>query len=803
MDINKDAIKNCILDKLNYHFGVQAEDATPDQCYRACVMIINEILITRQRKFMTDIRKAEAKTVSYLCMEFLLGRSLKSSLYNLGLLDPFDAVINELGYTLEEIFDMEPDAGLGNGGLGRLAACFMESAATLGYSMTGYSILYEYGIFKQQLLNGWQIELPDPWLPGGEIWLNPRPDEACTVKFGGHVNEEWNDYCLQIDYKDFTPVLAIPYDIIISGYQKDRVSLLRLWKATSSEFDLQLFHQGDYLKADEKRTQAEMICKILYPPDHHHEGKRLRLKQQYFLVSASIQDIVRKHLVQYKTLKNFSDKNAIHINETHPALAIPELMRIFLDEYCYDWDEAWNIITNTFSFTNHTIMREALEVWPEELLANLLPRIYHIIKEIQKRYQEALCNKYHFTDEQLKALAIIHNGQIHMANMCLHACHTINGVSKIHSSILQKNVFRNYSALHPEKFCNITNGFNYRRWLCQANPKMCQFISECIGDGFHTDPMQLQRMVMLQDDLAVLNKIAEIKRENKIRLADYIYSATKIKVDINSIFDVQVKRLHEYKRQLLNVMHILYLYDHYLQHSSEELPPRTFLFAAKAAPSYSMAKRIIHLICCLADEINSNPSVNDKLKIIYLEDYRVTLAELLMPAAEISEQISLAGTEASGTGNMKLMINGAITVGTLDGANIEIKEAVGEDNILLFGLRNEEVQLLRKVGYFPSIYLSNPAVRNIIERLNSNIHGESFHDIASYLIGSSDGIADPYMVLADFDSYCHIQKEAARRYSDPILWNKMSLRNIASAGRFAADRAIKEYAEKIWHIKTV
>jgi starch phosphorylase len=764
--ISKDQIKERICTILDHHFGVQLENATKEQFYRAAVMIVQEMLIEKRRDYAAQVREKEAKTVYYMCMEFLIGRSLRNNLYNLEIAEQFEEAVNELGYSLSCLYDLEPDAGLGNGGLGRLAACFLDSAATLGYPVNGYSIRYEFGIFKQKLVDGWQTELPDLWLHGGDVWLTPRVDEAVTVNFDGQILEDWNNGVHHIKLINYSSVLAIPYDMMISGYNNTSVSLLRLWSATNSSLDMNLFNQGNYMKAVEEKAMAEVISKVLYPSDNHPEGKSLRLRQQYFLVSASVQDIIRKHCAEYGTMKNFADKNVIHINETHPALAIPELMRILLDQYEYSWEDAWEVVTKTFAYTNHTIMSEALEVWPEDIFRQRLPRIYQIVLEINNRFCRQVFEICNGDLSRVTKMAIVSYGQIHMANLCLCSCYSVNGVSKIHSNIIKNILFRDFSELFPSKFLNVTNGFNYRRWLCQANPLMCCLISELIGTKYETHPEELQNFLKYKDDKDILLRLAEIKKKNKERLAEFIMDATGIPVDNNSIFDVQVKRLHEYKRQLLNVLHILHLYEELKDNPDMDFHPRTFISGAKAAPGYRMAKQIIRLICCLANEINSDKRVSDKLKIVYLEDYRVTLAELIMPAAEISEQISLAGTEASGTGNMKLMINGAITVGTMDGANIEISEAVGEDNILIFGLRDHEVEAIKQKGYSPSNYYNDPKIRRLIDRLISGIDGVAFEDIASSLIGGQSG--DPYMVLADFDSYCRAQSEAALRYADVI-----------------------------------
>jgi glycogen phosphorylase len=801
VNINKEEIKELISKKLDHHFGVTPDIAKQEQFYSAVIMVVRDMLMEERRK--TVASRKNAKTVYYLCMEFLIGRSLKNHLYNLEITDQFEAAVSELGYSLSKIYSLEPDAALGNGGLGRLAACFLDSAATLGYPMDGYSILYEFGIFRQKIIDGWQVELPDNWLEGGNLWLVPRPDEAVTVKFDGQIIEDWKDGVLHITHKNYNSVTAVPYDMLISGYHNTSVSLLRLWSATSTNIDLGFFNQGDYIRALEQKSMAEVISKILYPPDHHPEGKSLRLRQQYFLVSASIQDIIRIHLSRYGTIKNFSDKVSIHINETHPATSIPELMRILLDEYKYKWEEAWEVVTKTFAYTNHTIMGEALEVWPEDIFMQRIPRIYQIVREINNRFCKELADHYHVGLERISQMAIIRDGQIHMANLCLYACYCINGVSRIHTDIIKTKLFRKFCDLYPDKFINITNGINYRRWMCQCNPELNKLITDLIGSGYINNPQDLQNLMKYREDKAVLEKLAEIKKNNKIRLAKYIKDTTQIIVDTDSIFDVQIKRLHEYKRQLLNVLHILYLYNKIKENPEADIYPRTFIFGAKAAPGYDFAKQIIHLICCVADVINSDKDLKGKLKVVFLEDYKVSLAEIIIPAAEISEQISLAGTEASGTGNMKLMINGAITIGTMDGANIEISEAVGKDNILTFGLRENQVDSIREKGYCPSSYFKNIPLRNVIDQLITGIGEISFPNIASNLIGGQNGSGDPYMVLADFYPYCRKQEEAEQRYRKPLYWNRMSLVNIAAAGVFASDLALEEYAKKVWKIDKI
>jgi starch phosphorylase len=800
----KDVIRQSITTKLEYHFGVTPQSATEEQLYKASAMIIEDMLATGRREFNETVTKKGSKQVYYLCMEFLLGRSLKNNLFNLGITEAFDSAMSEMGFSLEKLYEYEPDAGLGNGGLGRLAACFLDSAASSGYPIMGYSIRYEYGIFRQKIVEGWQTELPDFWLPGGEVWLVPRLDETVKVQFEGQVQEEWYDSYHHVEQINCSSVMAVPYDMMISGYNGRSVSLLRLWDAQNDQIDIGLFNQGDYMRAMEQSAMAEVISKVLYPSDNHLEGKYLRLRQQYFLVSASTQDIIRKHLSQYNTLDNLADKVSIHVNETHPALIIPELMRILLDDCGYEWDAAWDIVTKTVAYTNHTVMSEALEVWPEAIFSHLLPRIYQIVKEINERLCRKLWEYYPNDFKKISYMSIIAYGQMRMANLCLASCYSVNGVSKIHSGIIKEHLFADYGRTFPQKFHNVTNGIAHRRWLCQSNPELSNFITELIGPGFILNASELSRLNAYKTDSSVLDRLAKIKYHNKQRLAEYIKDRQGIIVDPNSIFDVQVKRLHEYKRQTLNALHILYLYNRLRANPNLDIQPQTFIFGAKAAPGYDMAKDIIRLICCIAKQIDADPVISQKLKVVFLEDYRVTLAELLMPAGEISEQISLAGTEASGTGNMKMMINGAITIGTLDGANIEMRDAAGDENILMFGLEADAVNSLKASGYKPTvIYQNNSEMRDAIGWLNAGIGGVTFKNISNSFLGGTNSFADPYLVLADFNSYVKIHEESLRRYADPVQWNRMSLSNIASAGVFAADRALNEYAKNIWHINSV
>lgn len=787
-------LRSMIELKLQNEFSVTPAEASDELFYKALALVVRETLADKRRHFAAKVDGKGAKRVYYLCMEFLLGRSLKNNLYNLGIEKVAADVLAQMGVELENLFEYEPDAGLGNGGLGRLAACFLDSLASLDYPATGYSILYEYGIFKQRIIDGWQTELPDNWLPGGDIWLVERRDQAVDVRFDGEIKESWLDGYHEVHHVNYITVKAIPCDMYLSGFHSEGVSKLRLWKAVSPGLDMELFNKGEYLRAMGQNSMAEVISKVLYPNDNHFEGKSLRLRQQYFMCAASVADICRKHLKTYGTLENLPEKVAIHINDTHPALAIPELMRVLLDDCGYSWEKAWKLVTGTFAYTNHTVMSEALEVWGEDLFRATLPRIWQIVHEINERCCKALFEQ---TGDMAKVgrMAVVSNHQVRMANLSVLAGHSVNGVSRIHSQILKDNVFNDFYTVMPEKFCNVTNGIASRRWLYQSNKPLTALLGELIGDGYINDTAQLSRVREYENNPEVLTRLAAVKHKNKEAFARYISRTTGIVLNCDSIFDVQVKRLHEYKRQHLNALHIITQYQWLLENPDADFVPRTYIFGAKAAPGYYLAKQIIRLICTLSKELERDSRLRDKLRVLYLEDYRVTLSELLMPASEISEQISLAGTEASGTGNMKLMLNGAVTLGTLDGANIEIKEACGDDNIIVFGMTAEEVSALRE-GYSPAeVYKANDTVRRAVDLLTQGIGGNMFEEIAHSLKN-----IDPYMVLADFNAYAKAQRVAQECYVDSHRWQRMSLANIAGAGQFSADRSIGEYAKDIWRL---
>lgn len=786
-------------------FGCYAPEATQQQIYRAlCVVVRN--LLTKKRKAFTDrCEKKEAKQVYYMSMEFLVGTSLHNNLYNLGVESTFEAALKKLNVDIHDLYKIEPDAGLGNGGLGRLASCYMDAATSLSMPVTGFSIRYEFGIFKQKIVDGWQMEFPDDWLNMGDVWLVPRPDDMFEVKFGGRIEESFENERYTARQVDYNSVLAMPYDMFISGYDSSAVNKLVLWGAKSPKsMDMTAFSRGEYVKALENNTMAEVISKVLYPADDHIDGKRLRLKQQYLLVSASLQSILKNHLKEYRTLDNLADKVAIHINDTHPALCVPELMRLLIDDYGYGWDEAWDITGKTLAYTNHTVMSEALERWAENLFREQLPRVYQIVCEINRRLLEQLNSVYSGDIPKIEYMAVIAHGEIRMANLCLACCHKINGVSQLHSDILKNSIFRDYYQIGKDKFTNVTNGIAYRRWLCQSNPELTALLTDLIGDSFVRDAAQLEKLMKFHNNKKVLEDLETVKRHNKIRLSNYIAQANGIKVDPDSLFDVQIKRLHEYKRQLLNVLHIMYLYNQLKANPNMDIPPRTFVFAAKASSGYFMAKQIIRLIVAVSNMVNADPVVREKMKVVFIEDYKVSLAEIIIPAAEISEQISVAGKEASGTGNMKLMINGAVTIGTMDGANVEIFQQVGEDNMFLFGLRADEVEALWKKGYDPLVYCrENSELKAVLDMLMSNVLGSRFDDIAKSLLSNSFGAADAYMTLADFADYARAQQEVSRVYLDRNKFMNMSLVNIAKAGIFSADRAVREYANKIWNIKEV
>lgn len=782
-------------------FGVTASEATVEQIYKGLATAVNNILRDKRKKYNSKIREQKLKRVYYLSMEFLLGKSLRNNIYNLGQYDEINEALKNYDLTIEDLCEKEPDAALGNGGLGRLGACYLDSLSSLNLPAMGFSLRYEYGLFKQKIIDGYQTELPDIWLPGGEVWLAKRRDKTYNIKFDGYVEEKVIDGKVVYDYKDYNEIEAVPYDMMISGANSDGISVLRLWRSRNiKKFDLHSFSQGDYLKATQDYNDADLITKVLYPSDDHYQGKTLRLKQQYFLVSASVQNIISDHMRYYGDIRKLDKYAVIHINDTHPALAIPEIMRILMDQYGLTFDEAWKIVKNCVCYTNHTVMQEALERWSEELIQRKIPRIYMILKQINKRFSdEARC--LGVSEDALRDLLIINNGEVRMANLCVIASHKVNGVSALHTNILINQLFNGYYKIYPDKFVNVTNGIAYRRWLCQSNPNLTNFLDSLIGTDYKYDASKLTKLLDYIEDDRVLDKLEQIKYNNKCLFAKYLYKKFGLVVDPKTRFDVQVKRLHEYKRQLLNVLKIVALIIDIEENPQKCVTPQTFIFGAKAASTYYIAKDIIHLINEISEEIRNRPDLREKLNVVFVEDYNVTTAEVLIPASEISEQISLAGKEASGTGNMKFMINGAITMGTLDGANVEICDAVGYDNIFIFGMKTEDVKEKWNNGYYAKgYYESNERIRKVLDRLERGFNGKSFWNIKDYLLNRYP-VADPFMCLADFDSYMDSYYKMDEIYKNKRKWNQISLINIANAGIFSADRSINEYANNIWDLK--
>ena len=790
----KREFEKLLKDKLMSECNVTLDAASADQIYRCLAMITRQIMSDRQKQFQSKVLGEGKKQVYYLCMEFLMGRSLRTSLFNLGLNEVAESVLADADVKIDTIYEQEPDAGLGNGGLGRLAACYLDGMATDGIPGTGYSILYEYGIFKQKIVDGWQQETADNWLPGGQVWIKSHPDQAQEIRFDGQAIETWEGGFHHVKYENYNSVIAVPNDMYVAGYGSNGVSKLRLWQAKAPSFDMSSFNAGNYNTAISQSASAELISKILYPNDNHTEGKILRLRQQYFFSAASIADILQNHLNQYGTLDNLADKVAIQLNDTHPTVAIPEMMRILLDECSYEWDAAFDICRKVFAYTNHTVMSEALEKWNADIFRNTLPRIWQIVCEMDRRCRADLAKAFPGDQGKIDYMAIIGDNQVRTANICAYTCHAINGVSKLHSEIIKDSVFHDYFLYKPQAFKNVTNGIAYRRWLLCSNPGLTHLLEETIGDGFKTDASELKKLEKFVDDKTVQAAAAKVKRENKANFANYLQKATGQVIDPDSIFDCQVKRMHEYKRQHLNALNIAAEYLYLKNNPNAEFTPKTYIFGAKAAPGYYMAKQMIRMICKLGKLIDEDPAVRGKLRIVYLEDYCVSLSERLMPASEVSEQISLAGTEASGTGNMKFMLNGAITLGTLDGANVEIADAAGHENEIIFGMLTPEVNALKGMGYHPNAFISgdNTAMA-VLDFLEKGWNGENFSEVTSNLRNS-----DPYMVMADFKDYRRAQHDLQELYRDKQKWNHMSLKNISNAGIFSADRSIMDYARDIW-----
>lgn len=794
MKLTKKEFEKILKDKVVSECGVTLDVASAEQIYRCMAMIVRQIMSDRQKQFQAKTLGEGKKQVYYLCMEFLMGRSLRTSLFNLGLNEVAEQVLADADIKIDTIYEQEPDAGLGNGGLGRLAACYLDGMATDCIPGTGYSILYEYGIFKQKIVDGWQQETADNWLPGGQVWIKSHPDQAQEIRFDGQAIETWEGGFHHVKYENYNSVIAVPNDMYVAGYGTQGVSKLRLWQAKAPSFDMSSFNAGNYNTAISQSASAELISKILYPNDNHTEGKILRLRQQYFFSAASVADILGNHLNQYGTLENLPDKIAIQLNDTHPTIAIPEMMRILLDECSYEWDAAFDICRKVFAYTNHTVMSEALEKWNVDIFRSTLPRIWQIVQEMDRRCRADLEKAFPGDQGKIDYMAIIGDNQVRMANICAYTCHSINGVSKLHSEIIKDSVFHDYFLYKPKAFKNVTNGIAYRRWLLAANPGLTKLLEDSIGPGFKQDASELKKFEKFADDSAMLDKLAAVKRANKVNFANYLEKTTGQVIDPDSIFDCQVKRMHEYKRQHLNAMNIAAEYLYLKANPNADFVPKTYIFGAKAAPGYYMAKQMIRMICKLGKLIDNDPAVKDKLRIVYLEDYCVSLSERLMPASEVSEQISLAGTEASGTGNMKFMLNGAITLGTLDGANVEIADAAGKDNEIIFGMLTPEVNALKGMGYHPQAFISDDNVAMaVLDMLEKGWNGENFSEVTNNLRNS-----DPYMVLADFKDYRRAQHTVQELYKQKQTWNRMSLMNISNAGIFSADRSIMDYARDIW-----
>ena len=810
----QEALKNEIIGKVNRHFGKVMEEATPHMIYSACALTVRDRIMEKWAHSHREVKKEGSKKLYYLSFEFLMGRLLSTNVLNLMQTEDYEVVLEDLGYTLSEVAELENDAGLGNGGLGRLAACFIDSLTTLDLPAYGCTLRYEYGLFRQKIVDGFQTELPDTWLEHGNAWEVARPEEAVKVSFGGEVNSYWEDGKMKISYSNERTVLAVPYDVPLCGYDSKIINKLRLWGAQSSQdFNMHAFNAGDYSRAIEEKELASVISKVLYPEDNHTEGKELRLKQQYFLVSATLQWILKEF--ESRNGANWSllpEKIVIHINDTHPTMAIPELMRILMDEKGLGWDEAWDIVTHVVAYTNHTVMSEALEKWPQDMFKRVVPRLYMILEEMNRRLMEKVEAFYPGDKGKHDYMAILANNQVSMANTCLASVFAVNGVSKLHTDILKQDIFRDYYMMDKDRFHAITNGITFRRWIANCNPELTKLIDDTIGKGWLKDADKLKKLAKFATDAEFQKKYDAIKRQNKQVVADYILEHNGVRVNPDSIFDIQCKRLHEYKRQMMNVLHIIAEYNRILTDAeyAKNYYPKTYIFGAKAAPGYKRAKTIIKLINSVGDMINNDSRINDKIKVIFIENYGVSIAEKLVTAADVSEQISTAGKEASGTGNMKFMLNGAVTIGTMDGANVEMYEQVGDDNIYIFGLRADEVDArLRIMGNdeVKNIYATNGQLRNALEQLingsfvpdNTNI----FMDLYNTLLFGDYGYADTYMVLRDFESYMETHEQISRDYQDRKTWIAKQIMNTAMAGFFSSDRTINEYNDKIWKLTPI
>lgn len=810
---NKEEFQKTVKNNVKRLYRRTIDEASQQQLFQAVSYAVKDEIIDRWLLTQEQYKKDDPKTVYYMSMEFLMGRALGNNIINLTAYKEVAEALDEMGIDLNVIEDQEPDAALGNGGLGRLAACFLDSLASLGYAAYGCGIRYHYGMFKQKIENGFQVETPDNWLKEGNPFEIRREEYAKVVRFGGHIRINYNEKTKRSEFiqEDYESVLAIPYDMPIVGYNNNIVNTLRIWDAKAiTDFHLDSFDRGEYQKAVEQENLAKTIVEVLYPNDNHYAGKELRLKQQYFFISASLQEAIEKYLREHDDVRKFHEKVTIQMNDTHPTVAVAELMRLLMDEQGLEWDEAWEVTTKTCAYTNHTIMAEALEKWPIDLFSRLLPRVYQIVEEINRRFVAQIRAKYPGNEEKVRKMAILYDGQVKMAHLAIVAGYSVNGVARLHTEILKHEELKDFYEMMPEKFNNKTNGITQRRFLLHANPLLAGWVTKHIGDGWITDLSQMAKLKPLADDVKEREKFMDIKFRNKERLAKYILEHNGIEVDPRSIFDVQVKRLHEYKRQLLNILHIMYLYNKIKEHPELSFYPRTFIFGAKAAAGYKRAKQTIKLINSVADVINNDRSINGKIKVVFIEDYRVSNAELIFAGADVSEQISTASKEASGTGNMKFMLNGAVTLGTMDGANVEIVEEVGSENAFIFGLSSDEViQYENYGGYNPvDIYNSDWEIKRVVDQLVDGTYANGDHEMYRDLYNSllntqSSDRADTYFILKDFRSYAAAQEEVEKAYRDVDRWSKMALLNTASCGKFTSDRTIQEYVDEIWKLDKV
>ena len=812
---DKDLFKRSVVYNVRTRYRREMSEATEQQVFQAAALAVEDQLIDCWMRTQKAFEEENPKTLYYLSMEFLMGRAFGNDLVNLEAFDEVKSALKELGFDINRIEDQEPDPALGNGGLGRLAACFLDSLATLNYPAYGCGIRYRYGMFKQQIRDGYQVEVPDNWLENGNPFELRRPEYTQEIHFGGYVTSYQKDGRTLFRQEGYSAVRAIPYDMPVVGYGNGFVDTLRIWDAEPVEsFHLDSFDKGDYQKAVEEENLARTICEVLYPCDDHIQGKELRLKQQYFFVSASVQLAVKKYMTRNKDIHSLPEKVVFQMNDTHPTLTVPELMRILMDDYELGWDEAWQIVTHCTAYTNHTIMSEALEKWPIELFSRLLPRVYQIVEEINRRFIEDLHRRYDNTgvdvNQKIAKMAVIYNGQIRMANMAIIAGYSVNGVARLHTEILKKETLHDFYELYPEKFNNKTNGITQRRFLLHANPLLSDWITDHIGDEWITNLSAISGLKVYADSKRAQKEFMTIKYKNKVRLAKYIEEHNGITVDPHSIFDVQIKRLHEYKRQLLNILHVMYVYNQLKANPNMDYPKHTFIFGAKAAAGYRNAKLTIKLINSVADVINNDPSINDRIKVVFIEDYRVSNAELIIAAADISEQISTASKEASGTGCMKLMLNGAVTIGTMDGANVEMAEEMGRENMFVFGLSSQDViNYENHGGYDPNEIFNNDGnVRQVLVQLINGTYShdnpELFRPLYDSLLRATPGCpADRYFILKDFESYAQAQRDIVAAYEDPERWAKMAILNTASAGKFSSDRTIQEYVDDIWHLTPV